>query len=76
MISTMDMAGRLVVPKRIRDELGLVAGEVTLRVQGTRVVIEQSTSRLREEDGHLLLPLGGPVLDADELRELRLADQR
>lgn len=72
----MDMAGRLVVPKRIRDELGLVAGEVTLCVQGTRVVIEQPASRLREEGGHLLLPLGGPVLSADELRELRLADQR
>jgi len=76
MLGTIDKAGRVVVPREIRQELGLVPGDVEISVQGTRVVIEQRGSRLRESDGHLLLPLGGPAMTADEVRELRLADQR
>jgi len=64
------------LPKEIRNELGFVPGNVDISIQGTRVVIEQTGSRLREEDGHLLLPLGGPQLTSDEVRGLRLADQR
>jgi len=75
MIGTMDKAGRVVVPLPIREELGLVAGEVTITAFGSAVRIEQPGSRLREVDGHLVLP-AGPALSADELRELRLADQR
>jgi bifunctional DNA-binding transcriptional regulator/antitoxin component of YhaV-PrlF toxin-antitoxin module len=76
MIGTIDMAGRVVVPRNIRRELGIVPGEVEITVQGTRIVIEQGGSRLQEVDGHLLLPLGGPEVTPDKLRELRLADQR
>ena len=35
-----------------------------------------TTDDLAEEDGLLLLPNGGQELDADLVRELRLADQR
>jgi AbrB family looped-hinge helix DNA binding protein len=76
MSGTIDKAGRVVVPREIRQELGLVPGDVEISVQGTRVVIEQRGSRLREKDGHLLLPLGGPAMTTDEIRELRLAGQR
>jgi len=76
MIGTIDKVGRVVVPKSIRRQVGFVPGEVEITVQGTRIQIEQPGSRLREVDGHLLLPLGGPALTPDELRELRLADQR
>jgi len=75
MIGTIDKAGRVVIPRGIREQLGLTPGEVTISVQGTRIQIEQSGSRLREVDGHLLLPSGTSVTP-DELRELRLADQR
>jgi AbrB family looped-hinge helix DNA binding protein len=76
MLGTIDKAGRVVVPREIRQELGLVPGDVEISVQGTRVLIEQRGSRLRESDGHLLLPLGGSAMTADEIRELRLAGQR
>jgi len=52
-----------------------VAGEVQITVQGIRVQIEQPGSRLREVDGHLVLP-SGPPLGVDDLRELRLGNQR
>jgi len=76
MRTTIDKAGRVVVPKELRDALGITPGEVELTIQGTRIVLEQPTSRLREEDGHLLLPLGGPALTDDQIRDLRFADQR
>jgi len=76
MIGTIDKAGRVVVPKSLRREAGFVPGEVDITIVGTKIQIEQTGSRLREVDGHLLLPLGGPSLTADEIRDLRLADQR
>jgi len=76
MVTTMDKAGRVVLPKQIRDELGLVPGEITLSVRGTDVLISQPASRLREQDGHLLLPTGGLAVTVAQVRELRLADQR
>jgi len=76
MIATIDKAGRVVVPQSVRSEVGFVPGEVEITVVGTRVQIEQTGSTLREVDGHLLLPQGGPSLNPDEVRELRLADQR
>jgi AbrB family looped-hinge helix DNA binding protein len=76
MMTTMDKAGRIVLPKKIRDELGFVPGDITLTVQGASVVIEPPTGQLEEQDGHLFLASGGHSLTPDELRELRLADQR
>lgn len=64
------------IPREVRAELGLTPGEVEILVQGTRVVIEQAGSRLREIDGHLYLPASGHPISQDEIRELRLADQR
>jgi len=72
----MDKAGRVVVPREIRQVLGFVPGEVDISVLGASLLMEQPGSRLREVDGHLLLPRGGPALTSDEIRELRLADQR
>ncbi|MCL1838050.1 MAG: AbrB/MazE/SpoVT family DNA-binding domain-containing protein [Propionibacteriaceae bacterium] len=76
MIGTIDKAGRVVVPKEIRQILGFVPGNVEITVLGNQALIKQSGSRLCEKDGHLVLPLGGPQMSTDELRELRLADQR
>lgn len=77
MRTTIDKAGRLVIPKVLRDQSGIVAGEVEVTVDGAGIRIESVTSdELVEEDGILLLPSGGPELDADAIRELRLGDQR
>jgi AbrB family looped-hinge helix DNA binding protein len=77
MRTTIDKAGRVVVPKSMRDQLGITAGEVEISVDGAAIRIESvAADELVESDGLLLLPSGGPELDQDAVRELRLADQR
>lgn len=67
----------MVIPKSLRDQAGIVAGEVEISLVGAAIRIESVTAdTLVEVDGVLLLPAGGPELDADAVRELRLADQR
>ncbi|MBW0016866.1 MAG: AbrB/MazE/SpoVT family DNA-binding domain-containing protein [Mycobacterium sp.] len=77
MRTTIDKAGRVVIPKTLRDQSGITPGEVEVFLDGSGIRIESvAADELVEEDGLLLLPSGGPELDADALRELRLADQR
>ena len=77
MRTTIDQAGRVVVPKPLRDQLGITAGEVEISIDGAAIRIESvAADELIESDGLLLLPSGGPELDQDAVRELRLADQR
>ena len=65
------------IPKTLREQSGITAGEVEISLDGSGIRIESvAADYLVEEDGLLLLPSGGPELDADALRELRLADQR
>jgi len=54
MITTIDMAGRLVIPKAIRDEAGLVPGEpleVILHDGRVEIVPAPRQVRIRERDG-------------------------
>jgi len=77
MRTTIDKAGRLVVPKALRDQAGITAGEVELSLDGATIRVESvAGEELVEQGGLLLLPSGGPELDSDEVRELRLADQK
>ena len=65
------------VPKSLREQLGITAGEVEISVDGAAIRIESvAADELVESVGLLLLPSGGPELDSDAVRELRLADQR
>lgn len=65
------------VPKSLREQVGITAGEVEISVDGAAIRIESvAAGELVESDGLLLLPSGGPELDQDAVRELRLADQR
>jgi hypothetical protein len=67
----------LVIPKSLREQSGIVSGEVEISLDGAAIRIESvAADDLIEEDGLLLLPSDGPELDADAVRELRLADQR
>jgi AbrB family looped-hinge helix DNA binding protein len=76
MRATIDQAGRLVIPKPLREELGLAPGPVDVTVSGSTLCVEAPVGELIERDGHLFLPAGGPVMTPDDIRDLRLADQR
>ncbi|WP_345188328.1 AbrB/MazE/SpoVT family DNA-binding domain-containing protein [Microbacterium panaciterrae] len=76
MKASMDKAGRIVIPAVIRERLGMVPGPVDLIIDGDGIRIEIEThDNVIEKDGRLVIT-GGPALTADDIRELRLADQR
>lgn len=73
----IDQAGRLVIPKPLRDEVGLTPGAVAeLTVDGAGLRIEPLVSSVFvEQDGFLVIPGPGATLTDDQVREMRLADQ-
>lgn len=74
---TIDKAGRLVIPKQLREQVGLAAGEVELTVEGAGVRIEPvAGTELVEEGRRLVVPKTGHVLTAEVVDALRRADQR
>jgi AbrB family looped-hinge helix DNA binding protein len=76
MRTTIDKAGRLVIPKQLRDHVGLRAGEVELTVDGTGLRIEPlAEESLDERDGRLVIPPAGAQIDDDLVRSLRDAGQ-
>ena len=77
MKTTIDKAGRVVIPRRIRDAVGLRAGEVEITADGAAVRIEPlSDEGLSEKNGRLVIPASGTPIDDQLVRELRDADQR
>lgn len=77
MRATIDKAGRLVIPKPLRDSLGLVPGEVEVAADGAALRVEPIASdELASEEGRLVIPAVGGYLDDDVVRALRDADQR
>lgn len=81
MRTTIDSAGRIVIPKAIRDALGLVGGsEVDLVIDGVSIRIDGAKRPGRGfhmVDGFAVLdPVDAPPMTMDEIRELRLGLQR
>lgn len=77
MKTTIDSGGRLVVPKELRDRLGIRAGsrvEISEDGSGLRVDLVVSENVI-EVDGRLLIE-GDTALSDEEVRELRLGSQR
>jgi AbrB family looped-hinge helix DNA binding protein len=77
MRTTIDKAGRLVIPRALRDRIGLAGGgEVNLELDGAAVRIEPVTgSDLKDVAGLLVIPSTGTLLTADLVRELIDADR-
>ncbi|MCL2465565.1 MAG: AbrB/MazE/SpoVT family DNA-binding domain-containing protein [Micrococcales bacterium] len=75
MITTMDRAGRLVVPKAVRDAVGLAAGEVQVEASGGAVMITVPASPLVKRRGLLMLANGAGLGD-EQVRAARLDGQR
>jgi AbrB family looped-hinge helix DNA binding protein len=74
MKTTIDRAGRVVVPKPLRDALGLIPGqELELTVRGGRLEMEPTPTpmRLTREDGLLVARPDAdvPPLTTQEVRE-------
>jgi len=68
-----------VVPKSIREEIGLHSGdEVEVRLYGAVVQIERvaANDRLVERDGLLIVPAVGVEITSDDVRRIRLDLQR
>ncbi|MGC1286955.1 MAG: AbrB/MazE/SpoVT family DNA-binding domain-containing protein [Streptosporangiaceae bacterium] len=77
MRSTIDRAGRLVIPKLLRDSIGLVPGEVEITVDGAGLHIAPlADDRLEDEGGLLVIPVADVAVSDDLVRTLRDADQR
>jgi AbrB family looped-hinge helix DNA binding protein len=77
MRATIDQAGRLVIPKALREALGLVPGEVEVSADGAGLHIEPlADDLLDDEDGLLVIPAGDVAVSDEFVRALRDADQR
>lgn len=77
MRTTIDSAGRVVVPKALRDELGLAPGPVDLTIVDSALrVVPAATDDLVERDGYFMLPDAAQPMGDDDVRELRVAGQR
>jgi AbrB family looped-hinge helix DNA binding protein len=77
MRTTIDRAGRLVIPRALRDRIGLAGGgEVEVELDGAALRIEPiSGSQLKNVAGLLVIPATGTPLSANLVRELIDADR-
>lgn len=77
MRTTIDKAGRVVIPRILRDRAGLRAGEVEIVVDGAGIRIEAVAGEgLDEVGGRLVIPPAGVPIDDELVRDLRDADRR
>jgi AbrB family looped-hinge helix DNA binding protein len=80
MRTTIDSAGRVVIPKRLRDEVGLGAGqEVDIEVLGAGLRLEpvvEDPPTIVERNGRPVLAAAGRGLTVDEVDRLRDAIRR
>lgn len=77
MYATIDSAGRLVVPKRLRERLGLRPGPVELEVDGSDLRVRPiAGDTVADDEGWLVVPTSGATVTDDEVQALRDGDQR
>jgi AbrB family looped-hinge helix DNA binding protein len=77
MRTTIDKAGRLVVPKVLRDRLGLQSGEVEITADGASLRVEPVfDDSLVEKDGRLVVPSSHATITDEFIQELRDTDQK
>ena len=71
MITTIDAAGRVVIPKRLRDSIGLQAGEIQVTVDGAALRIEPvGNDEVVMEGGRLVQPKTSAIINDEVVRSL------
>lgn len=77
MKATIDKAGRLVIPKPLRERLGLRPGIVEVVADGAALRVEPlAAESLERRGGRLVIPASGTSVDDETVRSLRDAGQR
>ncbi|MCA1839139.1 MAG: AbrB/MazE/SpoVT family DNA-binding domain-containing protein [Actinomycetota bacterium] len=77
MKTVIDKAGRVVIPKFLREEVGLTEGEIEVTRDGAGIRIEPVTGLgLVERRGRLVIPADGASITDEMVRKLRDAGQR
>ena len=78
MKTTVDKAGRLVIPRAMRAQIGLLGGgEVDVDVHGAAIIIEPLAGQdLQKEGPYIVIPATGEVVTDADVRRQRRADQR
>jgi AbrB family looped-hinge helix DNA binding protein len=77
MKATIDKAGRLVIPRPLRERIGLAAGgTVEIELEGAGLRIRPvSGSQFREQEDLLVMPRTGTSIEDAFVRELIDADR-
>jgi bifunctional DNA-binding transcriptional regulator/antitoxin component of YhaV-PrlF toxin-antitoxin module len=78
MRTTIDAAGRLVIPRALRERAGLLGpSEVDVELDGAAIRIQPATGSgfVEERDGIFVIPSTGAVVTNEMVLELRDADR-
>ncbi|MGQ0624129.1 MAG: AbrB/MazE/SpoVT family DNA-binding domain-containing protein [Sporichthyaceae bacterium] len=71
MRTTIDKAGRLVIPKALRDQLGLTPGEVEVSADGAALRVEAIAGEgIVEVNGRWVIPASGVPIDPDLIQAM------
>ena len=77
MRATIDSAGRLVIPRALRERLGLGQGPVDVEADGADLRVRPlAGDDLEDRDGWLVIPASDAALTDEDVQALRDADQR
>lgn len=77
MRTTIDAVGRLVIPKRLRDELGLSSGPVEVVADGAALRIEAvHDDHIEQRNGRPVIPEGGAPVTDEMVTSLRDSGRR
>lgn len=78
MQTRIDSAGRLVIPKELRDRIGMGPGQVEVYVEGAAIKVEPTAIEEQIDTTGRFAVLAGrnAEIDDDVVRQLRDADRR